>query len=75
MKSKIIVVLGIMAVLLAVSFGSVFADTQWEYEPDTAEYKEADWYNEIMRMEGLSVEEAMEIAESDPDIDYFFIVT
>lgn len=75
MKSRSSILLIAITVLLTLSAGSVFADPLWEHKPDTAQYKEADWNNEVMRMGNLSPAEAKEIAESDPDIDFFFIVT
>ena len=40
---------------------------------DVAQYKEADWKNEISRAKGLTVDQAKAIAAADPRITYFFI--
>ncbi len=47
----------------------------WECIPDVAEYKLADWDNVVMRVDGITAHEAKCIAESYPEIDYFFITT
>jgi hypothetical protein len=40
--------------------------------PDVAQYGEADWDNVIGISRGISLSEAYRIAESNPDITYFF---
>jgi hypothetical protein len=44
----------------------------WNKIPDVAQYKGADWKNEVMRKSNLTVEDAKSIAESDPQITFFF---
>lgn len=40
---------------------------------DVAQYKGADWKNEVRRETGLSLEQAKAIAAANPNISYFFI--
>ncbi len=47
----------------------------WDRVPSVAEYKLADWDNVVMRVNGITPEKAIEIAETNPDVDYFFITT
>lgn len=46
----------------------------WIKIPNKAEYKEADWENAICRVEGVTIQEAVAIANRDPRINYFFYV-
>lgn len=39
---------------------------------DVAQYKNADWSNALYMARGISIEEAMAIADNDPLITYFF---
>ena len=45
---------------------------KWDHRSDVAQYKGANWSNEVKRVSGVSVEEAKRIAEADPSITYFF---
>jgi hypothetical protein len=45
---------------------------QFKKTPNVAQYKGADWKNEIMRKQGISLEEAFDIALNDSNISYFF---
>lgn len=47
---------------------------QFEYHPDAAQYKGASWADVIQVERGISRQEALEIANNNPDIDYFFWV-
>lgn len=47
---------------------------KWEKVPDVAQYKGADWNNVVGLSENVSLKEAMDIAESHPEITYFFIM-
>lgn len=40
--------------------------------PDVAQYKMADWDNVVGIAKGVSLEEARQIADEDPKIDFFF---
>ena len=42
--------------------------------PDRAQYKGADWGGVVQVERRISREQALKIAESNPDIDYFFYV-
>jgi hypothetical protein len=44
----------------------------WKKTPDVAQYKGADWKNEIKRVSGLTLESAMKIGKSDTNITFFF---
>lgn len=46
----------------------------WKKIPNVAQYKGADWANEIRREYGISVEKAKKIGASNSDITYFFHV-
>jgi len=46
----------------------------WKRIPDVAQYKGSDWCNVIGKAERVTVDQAMEIANSNPDITYFFHV-
>ena len=46
----------------------------WKRIPDVAMYKKASWSSEVMRVEGVNLDLAFEIAESLPSITFFFIV-
>lgn len=49
-------------------------DDRFEKISDVAQYKEADWSNVIGIAKEVSVKEAKEIADSHPEITYFFYV-
>lgn len=42
---------------------------------NVAQYKGADWKNEVRRATGLTLDQAKAIAAADPNITYFFITT
>ncbi len=46
----------------------------WNKIPDVAQYGDADWSNEIQRVQGITVEEAKKIGESDSNVTFFFYV-
>jgi hypothetical protein len=46
----------------------------WKKIPDVAQYKIADWKNEVKRVNGITLEEAMEIGREDISITFFFYV-
>lgn len=43
--------------------------------PNVAQYKEADWSQVIGIAKGISMEEAYKIAESNPEVTFFFYTT
>jgi hypothetical protein len=45
----------------------------WNKIPDVAQYKGADWENEVMRKSNLTVEDTKSTAQSDPQITFSFI--
>ena len=45
---------------------------KWEKIPDVAQYKGADWHNEVRRENGISLQTAMAIGATDVNITYFF---
>jgi hypothetical protein len=47
-------------------------DAEFEKVPDSAEYKGASWDNLVKIATGLTLDQAYEIAKSDPNITYFF---
>ena len=50
--------------------GNAYAD--FEIKENTAQYKNADYSTAIRVERGITIEKALEIAEQDPRIDYFF---
>lgn len=46
----------------------------WKRIPDVAQYKESDWSNVICKAESVTLEQAKQIANENPDITYFFYV-
>jgi len=44
----------------------------WKKKTNVAQYGGADWKNEIMRLSGISLETAKQVAEKNPAITYFF---
>ncbi len=48
--------------------------TTWKKVPNVAQYKGADWNNEVKRVSGTTLEGAMQIAESDSQISFFFFM-
>lgn len=58
----------------AESLPCVLPTQGWKRIPDVAQYKQADWSNVIGRVENVSVDEAKAIANSDPNITFFFWV-
>jgi hypothetical protein len=53
---------------------SVSGEVQWNIQPNVAQYKGADWKNEVRREGGITLEQAKKIGASDPDITFFFYV-
>jgi hypothetical protein len=51
---------------------TVNSDINFVQIPDVAQYKNADWSQVVGIARGVSVEEAMQIAKSNPEITYFF---
>jgi|GEM_PF-3100103 len=47
------------------------ASSHFRVEKDVAQYKGSDYSNVVHVERGISLEDACEIAESNPDIDYF----
>ena len=47
-------------------------EVSWKRVPDVAQYKGADWANKVHREYGISLEKAMQIGASNPNITYFF---
>lgn len=45
---------------------------EWTMVPNVAQYKGANWDNEVCRKQGITLQEAKRIAEADPSITYFF---
>lgn len=45
---------------------------KWEKVSDVAQWGDGDWSQVVGRAEHISLQEAMEIAETHPDITYFF---
>lgn len=50
-------------------------DDNWERVPDVAQYHSADWSKVVGRAPNVTVAQAKEIAESHPEITYFFHMT
>ena len=50
------------------------AEVQWNKQPNVAQYKGADWKNEMRRERGITLEQAKKIGASDPNITFFFYV-
>jgi hypothetical protein len=48
------------------------SETTWKKIPDVAQYKGADWKNKIKKVSDITLEDAMEIGKSDPEITFFF---
>lgn len=46
----------------------------WNKIEDVAQYKLADWNNVVGKAENVSLQEAQNIADNDPQITYFFYV-
>lgn len=51
------------------------SDDNWERVPNVAQYHSADWSKVVGRAPNVTVAEAKEIAESYPEITYFFHMT
>lgn len=68
MKNSIKLMFGALAFFASTS---LFA-AEYEHKPDVAEYQGASWDNLIKVEHGITVEKAKEIADSDPNISYFF---
>ncbi len=51
-----------------------FKSDRWEKTPDVAQNGEADWKNAVGRAKNVTLKEAMEIADSHPEITYFFFM-
>ena len=49
--------------------------SNWEKVPGVAQYHSADWSGLIGKAEGVSLKEAIEIAENNPAIMYFFYMS
>lgn len=47
----------------------------WEKVPNVAQYHSADWSHVVGRANNVSLAEAKRIAESDPNITFFFHMT
>lgn len=47
-------------------------DPRFDYVGEVAQYKQGDWSNVIGRKNGISLEEAKNIADADPAITFFF---
>lgn len=47
---------------------------EWKKIPDVAQYKGADWKNEVLRKTHLTLEQAKSIAASNPEIAFFFFM-
>jgi hypothetical protein len=54
------------------NFKSNQQTVEWKKISDVAQYKGADWKNEVKRKSNLTLEEAKSIAASDPNITFFF---
>ncbi|WP_424094189.1 hypothetical protein [Moorena producens] len=52
--------------------GYIKAHLEWTKVPDVAQYGEADWSAEVTRVSNITLEQAKEIAEGDPNINFFF---
>ncbi len=46
----------------------------WEHIPNHAQYKGSDFSTAVRVERGITVKKAKEIADNDPEIDYFFYV-
>ncbi len=46
----------------------------WKRIPNVAQSNSSDWSNAIAKAQGVTVKEAKEIADNNPDITYFFYV-
>ncbi len=44
----------------------------FEFKPDLAQYKGSNYSNVVQVERGITLDEAFEIAENNPEIDYFF---
>lgn len=53
---------------------SVQQSDGWKRIPNVAQYGQSDWNNVIGKAEQVTLEKAKEIANSNPDITYFFHV-
>lgn len=64
----------IKSMIATLAFFASFALFAGEYEhiPNVAEYQGAPWTNLVKVEQHLTVEKAQEIADSDPNITYFF---
>lgn len=52
-----------------------YKNPNWEKVPNVAQYHSADWSGLIGKAENVTLKEAIDIAESNPDISYFFYMT
>jgi hypothetical protein len=77
-RSRVLVLALIAIALLSLTAGGcapgrgVLREVHWKMIPDVAQYKGADWANEVRRERGISLERAKEIGASDQRITYFF---
>lgn len=51
-----------------------YQNEAWEKTVDVAQFGDGDWSQVVGRAQHVTVKEAMEIAESHPEITYFFII-
>lgn len=49
-------------------------DPRFDYAGEVAQYKQGDWSKVVGRKNGISLEEAKKIADSNPAITFFFYV-
>lgn len=61
-----------MVVIANHSSPKMSTEAGWELVADVAQYKDADWQNLIKIERNITLEKAYEIANSDPNISYFF---
>ncbi len=56
-------------------FATVYGNENWRQQANAAQYGESDYANAVRLERGITLEKAIQIAESDPEIAYFFITT
>ena len=77
MKNLAILLLSLITVLTVNAQEFVIEDQsnyKWVKRSNVGQYKGANWDNLVKRVSNVSVDEAKEIADQDPNISYFFIM-
>lgn len=62
----------LILIAMLITSSSYALEHSWQKKSNVAQYKGADWKNEITRRSGITLEDAKKIADEDDRITYFF---